>query len=95
MENMSFKDIFILKPGGNFVNWNRTVCAIMLKSNTMKYFCEIILNFDHRFRRRRHLKIFIFLAQTAILISLVKLLFLILVEGIMWVFLLNYLNLDK
>ena len=48
-----------------------------------EYFCEILLNFDHRFRRRGHLKIFIFLAQMAILISWAKLLFSILVEGIM------------
>ena len=33
-ENMSFKDISSLRPGVNYANWNRTVCAIMLKCNT-------------------------------------------------------------
>ena len=58
--------IFISSFGGHFVQWSRTVCAILVEGIEL-HFCEIILNLGPWLRRRCFLKIFLLLALMAIL----------------------------
>ena len=51
-----------LSSGGHFVQWSRTILAILVKGHQRNISVKLILESGHRSRRRCHLKNFIFLA---------------------------------
>ena len=65
---MSFKGFSIFGSGGHFVQWSRTILAILVEGHPKKH-CEIILKLGHWPRRSCDLKVFLFLALAAILFS--------------------------
>ena len=66
---MLFKHLSIFRSDGHFVQLSRTILAILGKGHIKEeHFCEIILKSGHRLRTCR-LKIFLFLALVAILLS--------------------------
>ena len=55
---MLFKYISFPELTQPFVQWSRTICAMLVEGYNEDQFCEIILNWDQWFRRRCLLKIF-------------------------------------
>ena len=66
---MSFKGVSIFGSGGHFVPQSGTILAFVVEDNPKKHFYEIILKSVHRYRRRSHLKVFLYFALAAILFS--------------------------
>ena len=66
---MSFKGVSIFSSGGHFVQQSGIILAFLVEDHPKEHFCEIILESVHWYRRRSHLKVFLFFALAAILFS--------------------------
>ena len=66
---MSFKGVSIFSSGGHFVQHSATILAFLVEDYPKDHFYEIILKSVHWYRRRSHLKVFLFFALAAILFS--------------------------
>ena len=66
---MSFKGVSFFSSGGHFVQQGGTILAFWVEDHPKEHFCKIIFKSVYWSRRKSHLKVFVFLALAAILLS--------------------------
>ena len=78
---MSFKGVSIFSSGGHFVQQSRKILAFLVDDHPKEHFREIILESVHWYRRRSHLKVFLFFFSGSHFVQWSRMILAILVEG--------------